>query len=258
MNEKISIVVVCKNEAGVIERLLKNAQGISDDVVIYDNGSTDGTVELAKQYNVHLHQGEWLGFGKTKQKAVRLAKYDWILSLDADESLDEVLQKELKSLSFDSAKTVYDIPFKNFLGNKHLKWGEWGGDHHIRLFNRNYVNWNEARVHEELIFPADVKVKKLKGSVLHYTMKDVSDYSAKMVRYALLNAEKYFEKGKRSTWIKRRLSPSVNFLVYYILKFGFLDGWEGFIAARMTSFYTFLKYARLQELWKSRQINDTA
>ncbi|HYK54921.1 MAG TPA: glycosyltransferase family 2 protein, partial [Flavisolibacter sp.] len=124
MNEKISIVVVCKNEAGVIERLLKNAQGISDDVVIYDNGSTDGTIELAKQYKVHLHQGEWLGFGKTKQKAVRLAKYDWILSLDADESLDEVLQKELKNLSFDSAKTVYDIPFKNFLGNKHLKWGE--------------------------------------------------------------------------------------------------------------------------------------
>ena len=252
MKEKISIVVVCKNEAGVIERLLENVQNISDDVVVYDNGSTDGTIEILKRYHVNLHQGEWLGFGKTKHKAVTLAKNAWILCLDADETLDDGLQSELKNISFNNTATVYDISFKNFLGNKHLKWGEWGGDHHVRLFNRNQVNWNDARVHEELVLPPDVKIKKLKGSILHHTMRDVADYSTKMVQYALLNAEKYFEEGRRSTWIKRRLSPSVNFFIHHILQLGFLDGWEGYVAARMTSFYTFLKYTRLRELWKSQ------
>jgi glycosyltransferase involved in cell wall biosynthesis len=256
MNEKISIVVVCKNEAGVIERLLKNVQTISDDIVVYDNGSSDGTVEITKQYGASVYQGEWLGFGKTKHKAATLAKYDWILSLDADESLDEVLLDELSAISFTSAKTVYDIPFKNFLGNKHLKWGEWGDDHHVRLFNRTQVNWNEARVHEKLVFPPGVQIKKLKGSILHHTMRDMADYSVKMVQYALLNAEKYFAEGRRSTWIKRRISPSVNFFVHYILQLGLLDGWEGYVAARMTAFYTFLKYSRLHELWKNRQQED--
>lgn len=252
MKEKISIVVVCKNEAGVIERLLENVQNISDDVVVYDNGSTDGTIEILKQHNVHLHQGEWLGFGNTKHKAVTLAKHDWILCLDADETLDEALQSELRDISFSDATTAYDISFKNFLGKKHLKWGEWGGDHHVRLFNRSQVNWNDARVHEELVLPHGVKIKKLKGYILHHTMQDVADYSTKTVRYALLNAEKYFEEGRRSTWIKRRLSPSVNFFIHYVLQLGLLDGWEGYVAARMTSFYTFLKYTRLRELWKSR------
>ena len=257
MNEKISIVVVCKNEASVIERLVKSVQNVSDDIVVYDNGSTDGTVSVLNKFpNVHVYQGEWLGFGKTKQKAVTLARHDWILSLDADESLDRDLQEELSALTFNGEATVYDIPFKNFLGHKHLKWGEWGNDHHVRLFNRQRVNWNEARVHEELVFPSDAVVKKLKGSILHHTMRDMADYSTKMVHYALLNAEKYFEQGKKATWVKRRLSPYAGFFLHYILQLGFLDGWEGFVAARMTSFYTFLKYSRLQELWDGQPLKQ--
>jgi glycosyltransferase involved in cell wall biosynthesis len=253
MANKISIVVVCKNEVNAIGRLLESVRSVTDDIVIYDNGSTDGTVPLLQQSGVHLHQGSWLGFGKTKREAVALAKHDWVLSLDADESLDEQLQKELKALDLQNDKEVFDIPFKNFLGNRHLKWGEGGGDHHIRLFNRMQVNWNDAVVHEELIFPKDTSVTKLKGNILHHTMKDMADYSNKMVQYALLNAEKYFAQGKRSGFIKTRVSPALGFFMHYIVQLGFLDGWEGYTAARMTAFYTFLKYTRLRELWERKE-----
>src|SRR5205823_7782639 len=138
----------------------------------------------------------WLGFGRTKQKAVSYATHDWVLSIDADEALDEQLQKELKKLSLADPKIVYQMRFKNFLGSKFLRWGEWGGDKHIRLFNRHFVNWDDASVHEQLIIPNDVKVQMLKGYILHYTMKDMVEYSNKMVQYALLNAEKYYEQGK--------------------------------------------------------------
>lgn len=252
MKNEISVVIICKNEVHIIERLLKSVQDITDDIVVYDNGSTDGTIELVNRYNVNLVQGEWLGFGATKHKAVTLAKHNWILSLDADESIDEELSSELKNLPLQKPNVVYDIPFKNFIGEKHLKRGEWGGDHHIRFFNRTYTNWNDANIHEDLVYPPDVTIEKLKGHVLHYTMKDMADYSTKIVQYALLNATKYFENGKRSSWVKRWLSPSFSFFNHYLVKLGFLDGWEGYAAARMTAFYTFLKYTRLHELWEQK------
>jgi hypothetical protein len=82
-------------------------------------------------------------------------------------------------------------------------------------------------------------------------MKDLKDYSEKMVHYAMLNAQKYYSQGKRPSWLKQRLAPGFNFLNYYIFKLGFLDGHEGFVCAKMTAHYTFLKYARLRELWKT-------
>jgi glycosyltransferase involved in cell wall biosynthesis len=253
MNNKFSIVIVCKNEEGSIERVLKSIAGLTDDVLVYDNGSTDNTIPILHKYGVRVHQGEWLGYGKTKSLAVSLAKYDWVLSIDADEALDEELQKNLQTILFNDINTAYEIKFKNFLGEKHLRWGEWGHDRHIRLFNRSIINWNEAPVHEELIIPPSVLIRKLPGAILHRTMNNTAEYSNKMVKYALLNADKHFRSGKKSSWIKRYISPKFAFAKHYIFQVGFLDGWEGLLSARMTAFYTFLKYARLHELWKGKK-----
>lgn len=246
--QTVSVVIICKNEADIIGRTLQSLQGLTDDVVVYDNGSTDNTIEIIKQFNGHLHQGSWDGFGKTKNKATALAKYDWILSLDADEAIDEELKQSLLSLQLNDAKTVYEIKYKNFLGEKYLKYGEWGNDKHIRLFNRKNVSWDNASVHERLIIPAEATVNKLSGYVLHRTMKDINDYALKMVNYAMLNAEKYHRRGKQASWLTIRLAPGFAFFKYYFLKLGFLDGHAGYTCARMTAYYTFLKYARLKEL----------
>lgn len=246
----ISIVIVCRNEAGIIARTLQSLQGVSDDIIVYDNGSTDGTQAIVQQLPVRLQEGSWEGFGKTKNKANALARYDWVLSLDADEAIDEELKASLQAFDTNTAQAVYDVSFKSFLGNKQIRYGEWGGDHHIRLFNRKEVSWNEAPVHEELQIPTGFSVKKIKGHVLHYSMTDIKDYGSKMLQYAMLNGEKYFRQGKKATWFKLRLSPGFAFFHYYILKLGFLDGYEGYLCAKMTANYTFLKYARLRELWK--------
>jgi len=256
MKHAFSVVIVCKNEAAAIGPVLQSVQHLTDDVVVYDNGSTDNTIEVVSAFaNVKLHQGPWLGFGKTKQAATALAKYNWVLSLDADEALDQTLQQQLAQISFTDSKTVYKLAYKNFLGNIHVKWGEWGFDKHIRLFNRQVVTWNEAPVHEELVLPPDAQIKTLKGHVLHRTMKDTVEYSHKVVRYALLNADKYYAKGKKSTWVKRVVSPKFAFVKYYLFMLGFLDGWAGLVCARMTAFYTFLKYTRLYELQQTQNRN---
>lgn len=252
MNSNLSIVIICKNEKGNIERVLQSIEEVADDVVVYDSGSNDGTLDVLRQFSVRVEQGPWMGFGKTKGYAVSLAVHDWVLCIDADEALDEELQKTLKSIAFGDHHNVYQIRFKNLLGNKHLRWGEWGGDKHIRLFNRRVVQWDDAIIHESLQIPAAAKVVQLTGAVLHRTMKDTVEYSHKMVNYALLNAEKYRRQGKKATWVKRYLAPQFSFLKHYIFQLGFLDGWAGLLSARMTAFYTFLKYARLHELENSK------
>jgi glycosyltransferase involved in cell wall biosynthesis len=250
--QSISIVIVCKNEAAIIGTTLKSLQGLSDDIVVYDNGSTDDTLHIAGGFNVQVHQGDWEGFGKTKNKANSLAKYDWILSLDADEAIDEELKRSLLAFEPGNETSVYNLRFKNFLGNKRIKHGEWGNDEHIRLFNRKIIHWNDEPVHEALMKPPGIKIKNIEGFILHQTVKDIREYAQKTVHYAMLSAQKYYQQGKKPSWFKLRLSPGFNFINYYILKFGFLDGHEGYVCAKMTAHYTFLKYARLRELYRLR------
>ncbi len=255
--QQISVVIICRNEADEIGNTLSSLAGLTDDVVVYDNGSTDDTVNIARLGNAKVYMGEWKGFGPTKMEANRLAKYDWVLSLDADESIDEDLKKVLLSMKFGEEKIAYRLPFRNFLGSKPLRFGEWGNDSHIRLFNRQQVQWSNDAVHETLIFSESTKVKRLSGGfILHRTVKDLSDYTQKVVKYALLSAEKYYRNGKKASWFKIMLAPMFNFFNYYILKLGFLDGHAGYVCAKMTAHYTFLKYSRLRELYGQATVQE--
>ena len=248
--QKISAVIVCKNEEPHIATCLRSLQGVTDDVVVLDNGSTDRTREIVAASGARLVIDEWRGYGKTKNAAGVHAKYDWILSLDADEELDDELKNSLRELPLQNENKVYRIRFKNYLATKHLRFGEWGNDKHIRIFNRNKISWDEQAVHEKLFLPENVTVGDVKGSINHYTVSNVKEYSEKMLRYALLNAEKYAVNGKKSSGLKVFFAPIFSFIKYYFFKLGFLDGWAGLVCAKMTSYYTYVKYARLLELNK--------
>jgi glycosyltransferase involved in cell wall biosynthesis len=246
--QKISVVIVCKNEANVIGETIASFAGLTDDIIVYDNGSKDATREIVRKSNAKLVEGSWEGFGKTKNKANEPAKYDWILSLDADEAIDEELKKNLLQLDLADEKKVYELKFKNFFGHKWLRFGEWGTDKHIRIFNRKHIKWNDAEVHEALLIPDGVQVITVKGYVLHKTAPDSITYENKMKKYAQLNAKKYFLHGKRSSKLKIYLAPAFSFIKNYIFKLGFLDGKEGFDCARINALYTFIKYKKLLEL----------
>lgn len=247
-----SVVIVCKNESAVIGITLQSLQGLTDDIVIYDNGSTDGTPEIVKKFGVRLYEGSWEGFGKTKGKALALAKHDWVLFLDADEAVDAELKSSLQQWVPENSTTLYEMAFKNYFKDKPLRYGDWGTDYHVRFFNRTAVRWDEAPVHEQLLLPPGAVTKRMKGYILHRTLRSVDDYKRKMEQYAELGAEKYFRQGKRATWIKRRLSPLFSFFSNYILKLGFLDGREGYLSAKITAWYTALKYEKLKEMQEKK------
>ena len=247
-----SVVIVCKNEAAVIGQTLESLQGLTDDTLVYDNGSTDGTQEIVRRFAVKLVEGSWEGFGKTKRKALALAQYDWVLFLDADEAVDPILKQSLLQWQVPQQPTVYEMAFRNYFKDKPLRFGEWGTDYHVRLFNRRQVAWDEAPVHEQLQIPEGTARLRMKGFILHRTLQSVEAYQKKMENYARLGAEKYYRQGKRSGWLKRFFSPAFSFLSSYIFKLGFLDGKEGFQSARIIAAYTARKYKLLQEMQQSK------
>lgn len=249
----ISAVIITKNEAHIIGTTLNSLQGVTDDIIIIDSGSTDGTLTICKQFGATVIETTWDGYGANKNKGIAVAKHNWILNIDADEVLDATLNQSLKQLDLNNENLVYEFKFKNFFCGKWIRFGEWAGDKHIRLFNCKEVQWNTVAVHEVLNLSSRNKKVQLKGNILHYTTQHIDEYINKTVSYAKLNAQKYFERGKQPNFFKLRLAPGLTFIQHYILQLGFLDGWEGYLIARTTSWYTFLKYNFLKDLYRKQK-----
>ena len=244
----ISIVIIAKNEELALGRTLKSLRNISDDIVLADTGSTDGTINTAKENGARVEILSWKGFGHTKNAALQLAKYDWVLFLDADEAIDATLFSFLKNVSLDDDQVLYKIKFKNYFGKQLIRYGEWGKESKIKLFNKKVACWDNTNVHEKVIAPPGTIIKTAEGFILHELIDNLSEYVQKISRYADLVAQKYFSQGKKASWFKLYLYPFYQFLFFYIIRLGFLDGRIGFITSYVSAYYSFLKYHRLKEL----------
>jgi glycosyltransferase involved in cell wall biosynthesis len=242
----VSVVIITKNEAEVIVSCINAARMITDDIIVVDNDSTDGTREIALRNGCSVYLENWEGYGANKNKGIAHARYSWILSIDADEVPDEELIRSLHEVDFNKKEIVYDIKFRTYFGQKAIGFGSWGRDHHIRLFNRSLVRWSEPAVHETLVLPSAIIVKKLKGCMHHYSVKDGNELFNKTIHYAKLCGGKYSVNGRKATFVKLHIAPVFHFIKNYIVFFGFLDGREGLNIARMISKHTWLKYRFLK------------
>lgn len=247
---KFSIVIVAKNSEDKINRLLTSLQGLTDDIIVCDTGSTDKTCQVAREKGASLHNLKWEGYGITKNKAIGYARYDWILSLDSDEKIDSLLYSELQKWNPGGDEYAYQMLWKNFLNGKWIRHSDWGSQWKTRLFNKHVVRWDDAIAHEDIVGSTRLKFVKLKGYLEHYSFKDTRDYAEKMIHSAMITAKKYHTEGKRFVGVKWLLSPIYSFIKSYILKRGFLDGSNGFLIAITSAYYTFIKYTRLKELSK--------
>lgn len=248
----VSVVIITKNEGHIIANTLQSLSGVTDDIIIVDSGSTDDTLTIAKQFNSNIVETAWNGYGINKNLGCNEAKHDWILGLDADEVIDKVLNQSLQQFSCQKNNVVFKIRYKNFFCGKVIRFGEWGSDRHIRLFNRKVVKWNNAEVHESLVSTEALSVQMMKGNILHYTVDKREEFNEKINTYSRLNAKRYFATGKKTSLLRIYIAPLVSFLQNYVFRMGFLDGKEGFIIAMGKTRYVYLKYKYLDQLHKSK------
>ncbi len=241
-----SVTIIAKNEAAHIAGCVESVAGISNDILVADSGSSDGTPSIARKAGAKVASVEWKGYGGTRNEATLLAQHDWILSLDADERVTAALASAISQLNLQDGKIIYGFRRANFLGNKRIHHGEWGRDKVFRLYNKRSTQWDAALVHEN-IETRGMQKQMIAGDLLHYTMKDLAEYKAKSILYATLSAKKYAAAGKKASLVKRFLSPAFSFLQNYIFRAGFLDGAAGFGIACVSSYYVYLKYKFLQQ-----------
>jgi glycosyltransferase involved in cell wall biosynthesis len=249
---KVSAIVVCYNEQENIERCLKSLLW-ADEIIVVDSFSTDRTVELCKKYTKRIYQREWPGFIQQKSYAVSLAQYEWVFSLDSDEVVTEKLRDEiLTRLSADKDKiNGYYVKRHSFYLGRWINHGGWFPDYKLRLFKKKAVICGGEDPHDKYFVTG--KSAKLIGEIEHYTYKNISDQLSTIDRFSEISAEGLSRKGSRFVLVKMLFKPPVKFIETYVYKLGFIDGLAGFIIAILSSYYIFVKYAKL---WEKRKFGN--
>lgn len=241
MSSFVSAVIITLNEEAVIADCIRTAQRVADEVLVLDSYSTDSTKDICEQMNVRFIQREWQGYSETKNHANNLASHDFILSLDADETLDneaidQILAEKQKGLS-----GAYSFNRKNFYGTKWIRYCGWYPDTKVRLFDRRLAEWKGSFVHEELDIRAE-PITHLSGNILHNTVRDQAHHMETVKKYAKLAAQQAQKDGKTLSAVSSVFSAFGRFIKIYVFKLGFLHGLTGFYIARNSARSRWLRY----------------
>jgi glycosyltransferase involved in cell wall biosynthesis len=238
----LSATIITLNEERNIARAIQSLR-CADEIVVVDSGSTDQTCEIAIRLGARVIEQRWPGYAAQKNYAAASASHDWILSLDADESVTPALEAEILALKaagpdFDS----YSFPrLAQYLG-RWIRHSGWYPDRKVRLYNRNKAEWTGAYVHESV--RVNGTIGELQGDLLHFTCSTLSQHVRTLDRYTSLAAQELIARNKPISLRRLALDPAWTFIRSYLLQRGFLDGPQGLAIAWMAALYTFLKYAK--------------
>lgn len=253
---KLSAVIITYNEEEHLEKCLGSLKHVVDEIIVVDSFSTDRTVEICKANSVTIIQQKFLGYIEQKNFALSKATNNYILSLDGDEALSE----ELKESILETKKNwINDGYYCNRLNNYCGQWiyhSDWYPDRKLRLFKKDAGEWKGLNPHDRFTLNNPKNLGKLKGNLHHWIYRDYKEHNEKIEIFSTIAAKSYFEEGKRSTIWKIIYRPIWAFFKAYFLRLGFLDGLNGFIICVQTYNVTFLKYIKLFELQRKKNLKS--
>jgi glycosyltransferase involved in cell wall biosynthesis len=246
----LSALIITRNEEHHIGRCIDSLWPVADEIIVLDSFSTDDTVPIALQKNAVVVQASFPGYIEQKNNALKLAKYDYVLSLDADEALSPRLAASILEAKQEFRHKAYFMNRYNQYCGKFIKHGLWYPDQKIRLFDKRIACWGGMNPHDKIQIPPGEIPRFLKGDILHHTCNTVREHSLRNERMSSIAANALFEAGKKKHWSKIFLSPAWSFCNGFILRLGFLDGYYGLVIATQTAKLSFLKYQKLRALQK--------
>lgn len=248
----LTVIIITKNEERNIRRCLESVQ-FADEIIVLDSGSTDKTVPIAKEYTENVFSTDWPGYGVQKQRALSKARGDWVLNLDADESVSEQLQQEILDAMASNSADAFRVAIQMYFYNQPLRYSS-SPKRHIRLFKRANAHFSNDIVHEKIVLPEGIRIGKIKNTIMHHSFKDVSHVLYKMNKYSSYSAKTYLMKKRKPSFIKTMASTSWMFLRCYILQRGFLDGRLGFLFAVFNAQGTF--YRGIKQLYQDSNLDQ--
>jgi glycosyltransferase involved in cell wall biosynthesis len=249
----LSAVIITSNEEANIGRCIDSLWYVADEIIVLDSFSSDNTVSIAKERRAIVKQEMFAGYKEQKNRALKLTKYDYVLSLDADEALSPELISAILKVKKDFQFKAYSMNRYNHYCGRFIKHGLWYPDRKIRLFDKRIATWGGMNPHDKIVLREDNKVQFLKGDILHYTFNTIEEHLERNERMSSIAAQAIFDSGKKKHWSKIILSPLWSFINGYFLRLGFLDGYYGWIIAIQNAHLSFLKYQKLQRIKKENK-----
>ncbi len=245
-NEKVplSVAVITKNEEKNLPRLLESVS-FAAEIVVVDSGSSDRTVEIAKQAGCRVFVEEWKGYGPQKNSAVAKCVQDWVFIIDADERLEKGAAPRLAEAIARPAAVAFTVNRKNFLHGRWIRHSGYWPDRHIRLVRKDSGSFQGA-IHEQWVTGGPVR--DLDVCVEHYAFSGYTDMLRTMDEYSTVIARDLHGRGRRATAFTPLYHGVGMFLKIYLLERGFLDGLDGLVTAVTKAGGSFFKYAKLREL----------
>jgi len=247
---QLSVVIITLNEEKNIARCLDSVRELADEIVIVDSNSTDNTEAICKSYGARIIQHPFDGYVNQKNYAVSEAKFEYILSLDADEVLSKELHQSIKKVKQQFDVGGYTMNRMTNYAGKWIRHSGWYPDVKLRLFDRRKGEWKGLIIHEKFELHNNGRIKHLKGDLLHYSFHSVEDHRKQSEKFTTLGAQADFEKRKKAPSFKIWGGPIAKFIKDYFFNCGFLDGKEGFIICWISAGATHKKYMKLKKLYQ--------
>jgi len=243
--QSVTAVLITFNEEFNLKRTLPQLSWC-DEIIVVDSGSTDNTVQLCKNFGCKVYHRDFDGYGTQKQYAVSLSRNNWILSIDADEVLSNQLVNEIQEEMKAPRASGYLLPMNLVFLGKEFTFGKESNRFFLRLFNKQFGNFNDRKVHEGI----DLQGTKLKfkHKILHYSYHDINQYFKKLHSYSSFGAKLAFEKGKNKSIVTVVTSIPFNFFKYYIIHRNILNGANGLYWSIFNTYYHLVKYLKIREL----------
>ncbi|MCD4751211.1 MAG: glycosyltransferase family 2 protein [Thermoanaerobaculales bacterium] len=247
-NLRLSLCVITLNEEANLKRCLRSVKGLADEIVVVDSMSTDRTRDIAASAGARVVEQEFLGHVKQKQLALDLATGDWVLSLDADEWLDQDLRSSIAAaLSEGAPEDVagFELNRQVFYLGRWIHHSGWAPEWKLRLVRRVRAKWTGYDPHDRL--EVEGRTARLDGRLRHHPHDDLADHLSTINRYTDIIVSHWPQTSRFRMMLGLFVEPPLVFFQKYLLQGGFRDGIRGLIISVMTAFYFFLRHAKLWE-----------
>lgn len=244
---RLTVIIPTFNVEIYMDELLHCIKGWADEIIVCDSFSTDKTLDIAHRHGVKIIQHEYINSAKQKNWAIPHASSEWVMIIDADEKPEDSLKVEI----LDFLKTVPDSVDLAYIPRKNLFWGKFMGktsaypDYQSRLFRRDKGRYQDKEVHAQVDVPG--KKAYLKNALIHDDFTDISSWWLRNNRYYRYELEECLKRGKKWGFKLQIAKPIYVFLLFYLLRGGFLHGFRGLFVAMQWFIYHFMVGAKLYE-----------
>lgn len=248
----LSVVIITFNEEKNIERCICSVRDIADEIIVLDSLSSDRTKDICLKYNVIFHEQPFLGYVEQKKRALELASYPHVLSLDADEALSDELKASVLEIKNNWQHDGYCFSrLTNYCGSWIYHCG-WFPDRKLRLFDKRKGAWTGDSIHERFKLYDGSAPVYIPGNLHHYSYYSIDQHVDQIMKFTAIMAQVQYRKNKYPGFLKLVASPTWCFIRQYFVRLGFLDGFHGLVVCSLSACSSFIKYSKTRELFSNQ------